>query len=100
MAGTFSVHIGQAELDARNKAVAKENKTAAAMRTLVNTRARQLADDKPPPDRQVAQDALRSARTRLLWAQWHAQQADRHRRTLTDLVAHHEAEAERLGGPM
>jgi uncharacterized membrane protein len=96
MAGTFSVHIGEAELDARNKAVAKENKTAAAMRTLVNTRARQLADEKPPPDLLVARDALRDARTRQEWAAWHREQARRHRATLTDLIAHHEEQAERL----
>ncbi len=100
MAGTFSVHIGQAELDARNKAVAKENKTAAAMRTLVNTRARIIKDEPPPPDLRVAQDAIRDARTRQAWAEWHREQAERHRATLTHLVSHHEAEAERLGGTM
>jgi hypothetical protein len=99
MAGV-SAHIGQAELDARNKAVAKENKTAAAMRTLIRTRARQLKDEPPPPDLQVAQDATRAARTRRAWAEWHRDQAQRHRRTLADLIVHHEREAERLGGTM
>jgi hypothetical protein len=88
--------IGAEELAARNKAVAKENKTAAAMRTLVRTRARQLADEPPPPDLQRSQDAIRDARTRLLWAEWHRDQAERHRATLDDLIAHHEREAERL----
>ncbi len=92
--------IGEAELAARNKAVARENKTAAAMRTLIRTRARQLADDKPPPDLQRSRDAIRAARTRQAWAAWHRDQAERHRAALTDLVAHHEAEAERLGAAM
>ncbi len=88
--------IGAEELAARNKAVARENKTAAAMRTLINTRQRQLQDEPPPPDLQRAQDALRDARTRRAWSQWHLEQAARHRATLTDLICHHEAEAARL----
>ncbi len=88
--------IGEAEQAARDKAVAKENKTAAAMRTLVRTRARQLADEPPPPDRQVAQDALRDAATRQAWAAHHRAMAEQHRRTLADLIAHHEEQAERL----
>jgi hypothetical protein len=99
MAGV-SAHIGQAELAARNKAVGQANVRDAALDTVIDTMAKRLRDEPPPPDRQRGLDATRDARTRLLWAQWHAQQADRHRRTLTDLVAHHEAEAERLGGPM
>ncbi len=65
---------------------------------LINTRARDTKNDKPLPDRLVAQDALRDARTRLSWAEWHRAQAERHRTTLTDLVAHHEAAADRLEG--
>jgi hypothetical protein len=67
---------------------------------VVDTRARQLKDDKPPPDRLVAQDALRDARTRSAWSEWHRAQAERHRATLDDLIAHHEEQAERLGGAM
>ena len=88
--------ISEAELAARNRAVAQANKKARGLDTVIATRARHLRDDKPPPDRQRGLDATRDARTRLLWAQWHAQQAARHRQTLTDLVAHHEREAERL----
>jgi hypothetical protein len=61
--------IGPEELAARNKEVARENFRAAALDTLIGTRARQLADEPPPPDLQVAQEAIRSARTRLSWAQ-------------------------------
>ncbi len=88
--------VGEAEQAARDAAVARENVRSAALDTLIDTRARDTENDRPPTDLQRSRDATRSARTRLLWAQWHAQQADRHRRTLTDLVAHHEAEAERL----
>ncbi len=99
MAGV-SVHIGEAELAARNKAVAKENKTAAALDTVIDTMAKRLQNDKRPPDRQVAQDATRAARARQAWARWHLEQAARHRQTLNDLVVHHEEQAERLGGNM
>ncbi len=88
--------IGAEEQRARDAAVSRANTRAGALDIVISTRARQLADDKPPPDRQRGLDATRDARTRLLWAQWHAQQAARHRQTLTDLVAHHEREAERL----
>jgi hypothetical protein len=33
---------------------------------------------------------------RAAWASFHEDQAERHRRTLQDLIAHHAAEAERL----
>jgi hypothetical protein len=92
--------IGEKEQLARNRAVARENKNAAALRTLIDTRRKQLEDDKPPPDLQRSRDATRSAGLRQAWAAWHCDQAERHRRTLTDLVAHHEAEAERLGAAM
>ncbi len=88
--------ISAAELAARNKAVAQANKRSRALDTVINTRAKQLRDEPPPPDLQVARDALRSARTRQEWARWHREQAERHRRALTDLVAHHEEQAERL----
>jgi hypothetical protein len=70
---------------------------------LIRTRARIIKDEPPPPDLQRAQDAIRAAETRQAWAEWHrgqAQrhrgQAQRHRATLTDLILHHEREAERL----
>ncbi len=88
--------IGAEELAARNKEVARENKTAAAMRTLIRTRARDTRDDPPPPDLQRARDAIRDARTRSAWSEWHRAQAERHRATLTGLILHHEREAERL----
>jgi len=76
--------------------VAQANFRAGGLDTLISTRARQVRDDKPLPDLQVARDAIRSARTRRAWVQWHLEQAARHRAALTDLVAFHEAEAERL----
>jgi hypothetical protein len=68
--------------------------------TVIATRARQVRDDKPLPDRLVARDATRAAQTRQAWAAHHRAMAEQHRQTLTDLVAFHEAEAERLGGAM
>jgi hypothetical protein len=88
--------VGEEELAARNRVLAKENKSAAALRTLIRTRARDTENDKPLPDLQRSRDALRDARTRLLWAEWHRDQAQRHRATLTDLILHHEREAARL----
>jgi hypothetical protein len=68
------------------------------MDTLIDRRAKQLKDDRPPPDRLRGQDATRDARTRQAWAEWHRAQAQRHRATLADLIAHHEAAADRLEG--
>ena len=91
--------IGEAEQAARNAAVARENICSASLATLIDTRARQVRDDPPIPDRQRAQDAIRDAETRRAWAEeWHREQAGRHRTTLTDLIAHHEAAASRLEG--
>jgi hypothetical protein len=92
--------LGEAEQAARDKAVSQANFRAGGLDTLISTRARQLADEPPPPDLQVARDANRSAQTRLEWAAWHRDQAERHRAALTDLIVHHEAEAARLGGAM
>ncbi len=88
--------IGEAELAARDRAVAQANIRDAALDTVVETRARQLKDDPPPPDRQRSRDAIRSAQTRRAWAEWHRAQAERHRAALTDLILHHESEAARL----
>jgi acyl-CoA reductase-like NAD-dependent aldehyde dehydrogenase len=88
------------EQRARDKAVARANFRDAAIDTLIDTRARQVRNDPPLPDRLVAQEAIRAAQTRRAWSQWHLEQAARHRQTLTDLVVHHEEQAARLGGSM
>jgi hypothetical protein len=80
--------------------VSHANFTARGLDTVISTRARHLKNDKPLPDRLVARDAIRSAQTRLAWAEWHREQARRHRATLDDLIAHHEEQAARLGGSM
>jgi len=90
--------ICEVELAARNAAVARENIRSAALDTLIDTRAWQLRDEPPLPDLQRSQDAARSARTRQEWAEWHREQAGRHRATLDDLIAHHERAADRLEG--
>ncbi len=88
--------IGQEEQRARDAAVSQANTRAGALDIVIDTMAKRLKDDKPPPDLQRSRDALRDARTRQAWAQWHRDQAERHRAALTDLVAHHEEQAERL----
>jgi hypothetical protein len=88
--------ISEAELAARDRAVAQANTRAGGLDVVIGTRVRQLKDEPPPPDRQRGLDATRAARTRRAWAEWHRDQADRHRATLTDLIAHHEEQAERL----
>jgi len=90
--------VGAEEQAARDQAVAQANFAARGLDTVISTRARHLKDDKPPPDRLVARDATRRAQTRLAWSRWHREQAQRHRRALTDLIVHHEGEARRLGG--
>ncbi len=92
--------LGAEEQAARDTAVSHANFTARGLDTVISTRARQLADDKPLPDRLVAHDAIRSAQTRQQWARWHRDQADRHRQTLTDLIVHHESSAARLEATM
>jgi len=92
--------LGEEEQAARDRAVTQANFRAGGLDTVISTRARQLADEPPPPDLRVAQEAIRRAQTRQQWAEWHRDQAERHRRALTDLVAHHEEQAERLGGAM
>ncbi len=90
--------VGEEERAARNRAVAQANTRAGALDIVIDTMVRRLADDKPPPDVQVARDAIRRAETRREWAQWHRDQALRHRTALTDLAAHHERAADRLEG--
>ncbi len=41
-------------------------------------------------------NARRRREMRAQWYGWHCDQAERHRRTLEALIAHHEGEAERL----
>jgi hypothetical protein len=43
-------------------------------------------------------NAKRDQERRAEWATFHRSQAERHRATLTDLISHHEAAAERLEG--
>ncbi len=92
--------LGAEEQAARDTAVSHANFTARGLDTVISTRARHLKNDKPLPDRLVARDAIRSAQTRRAWAEWHREQARRHRATLDDLIAHHEEQAARLGGSM
>jgi len=93
-------NISEAEQRARDAAVAQANTRAGALDIVVDTMAKRLQNDKPLPDLQRSRDALRDARTRQAWAEWHRAQAERHRAALTDLVAHHEEQAERLEGNM
>jgi len=41
-------------------------------------------------------DARRREANRQAWTSFHEEQAERHRRTLEDLIRHHETQAERL----
>jgi hypothetical protein len=90
--------ISAAEQTARDAAVRQANTRAGALDIVIDTMAKRLKDEKPPPDLLVARDAIRRAETRLAWSRWHREQAERHRATLDDLIVHHEREAERLGG--
>jgi hypothetical protein len=40
-------------------------------------------------------NARRREEMRVAWGEYHRDQAERHRRTLQDLIAHHETQAER-----
>jgi hypothetical protein len=61
-------------------------------------------DRRPDPDEQEelwkasvrAYTARRREEMRAAWASYHEAQAERHRRTLKDLVAHHEIQAAKL----
>jgi len=63
-------------------------------------------DHRPDPDEQEelwkasvrAHNARIRAENRAAWYGWHLDQAERHRRTLEDLITHHETQAERLCG--
>jgi hypothetical protein len=69
---------------------------------LISKRASQ--DRRPDPDEQEelwkasvrAYTARRREEMRAAWASYHEAQAERHRRTLKDLVAHHEIQAAKL----
>jgi len=43
-----------------------------------------------------AHTARRREEMRADWHGWHLEQADRHRRTLEDLITHHQTQAEKL----
>jgi hypothetical protein len=90
--------IGEAEQAARDAAVVRARRDDSALSMLIRTRARIIKDEPPPIDLQRSRDALRDARTRQEWAAWHRAQAERHRATLDDLIAHHERAAARLEG--
>ncbi len=65
---------------------------------------RALQDRHPDPDEQEelwkasvrAHNARRRAENAAAWLSYHRDQAERHRRTLEDLIAHHETQAARL----
>jgi hypothetical protein len=56
----------------------------------------------PRPEHEIWQEsedrynARRAREMRARWYGWHCDQAERHRRTLEALIAHHELEAEKL----
>jgi len=69
---------------------------------LISKRASQ--DRRPDPDEQderwkmsvAAYNAARIEENRQAWAAFHEGQAERHRHTLKELIAHHEAKATKL----
>lgn len=69
---------------------------------LISRRASQ--DRRPDPDEQEelwkasvrAHNTRRKAENATAWLCYHRDQAERHRRTLEDLIAHHETEAAKL----
>ncbi len=89
-------NISEEEQRTRDAAVAQANTRAGALDIVIDTMAKRLKDEPPPPDLQRTQEALRDAATRSAWAAHHRAMAEQHRRTLTDLIAHHEREVERL----
>ena len=72
---------------------------------LISRRASQ--DQRPDPDEQEelwkasvrAHNARKEAENAAAWRSYHRDQAERHRRTLEDLIAHHETQAARLLDP-
>jgi hypothetical protein len=82
--------------------VARTGTVDAELDRLISKRASQ--DRRPDPDEQEAfwqasvraYTARRREELRAAWASYHEGQAERHRRTLRDLIAHHEAQAARL----
>ncbi len=78
--------------------VQKANAIEGHLDRTIAVRAEQVKRDRPIPDRQRTRDALTSARRRQAWGEHHLAMAERHRATLTDLIAHHERAAEELLG--
>jgi hypothetical protein len=82
--------------------VARADTVDAELDRLISKRASQ--DRGPDPDEREAlwkesvraYTARRREEMRVAWASYHEGQAERHRRTLQDLIAHHETQAARL----
>ena len=82
--------------------VARADAAGAELDRLISKRASQ--DRRPDPDEQEelwkasvrAYTARKREELRVAWASYHEGQAERHRRTLEDLIAHHEAQAAKL----
>jgi hypothetical protein len=82
--------------------VARADTAGTELDRLISKRASH--DRRPDPDEQEelwkssvrAYIACRREELRVAWASYHEGQAERHRRTLEDLIAHHEAQATKL----
>jgi hypothetical protein len=82
--------------------VARADSVDAELDRFISKRASQ--DRRPDPDEQEelwkasvrAYTARKREELRVAWASYHEGQAERHRRTLKDLIAHHEAQAANL----
>jgi hypothetical protein len=82
--------------------IARSEAVDAELDRLISKRASQ--DQRPDPDEQEAlwrenvraYTVRRREEMRAAWASYHEGQAERHRRTLEDLIAHHEAQAAKL----
>jgi len=82
--------------------IARADAAGAELDWLISKRASQ--DRRPDPEEQEelwkasvrAYTARKREELRVAWASYHEGQAERHRRTLEDLIAHHEAQAGKL----
>jgi hypothetical protein len=82
--------------------VARADAVDAELERLVSKRA--LRDRRPNPDELEPSymegvnryNARKREENRQAWASFHEGQAERHRRTLEDLISHHETQAARL----